>query len=397
MICKNADSKAGAIAALESLLACAVPGKKALVERELRMLRAGIKGEQEAAYLIDFQLKDSQKTAVIHDLRIQLGDGRVAQIDHLLIHRTLRFYILETKHFAHGVKITDEGEFLRWNDWKKTYEGMPSPIEQNERHAAVLRTVLKKLGMGEPTIESMILIAPEARIDRSKRFNSDRVVKADQFLTAMQKNLDNASILGLLGGFAKATFSESIADIAKKLVRLHRPIAIDYAAKFGMTDASPISDATPTSATQFGHSAQWPAPAAAAPAPAVDSAAGMTTQFGHSASPAPTPRSTSAPTPTPTPTSAPTPAPTSRPTSSAPVHHCRKCEGTDISIQYGKFGYYFKCGSCDGNTPIKLHCSKEGHKPRLRKDGPRFYQECAGCQSSAMYFTNTQQVHSDAM
>ncbi|RYE49053.1 MAG: NERD domain-containing protein [Hyphomicrobiales bacterium] len=379
MICKNADSKAGAIAALESLLACAVPGKKALVERELRMLRAGIKGEQEAAYLIDFQLKDSQKTAVIHDLRIQLGDGRVAQIDHLLIHRTLRFYILETKHFAHGVKITDEGEFLRWNDWKKTYEGMPSPIEQNERHAAVLRTVLKKLGMGEPTIESMILIAPEARIDRSKRFNSDRVVKADQFLTAMQKNLDNASILGLLGGFAKATFSESIADIAKKLVRLHRPIAIDYAAKFGMTDASPISDATPTSATQFGHSAQWPAPAAAAPAPAVDSAAGMTTQFGHSASPAPTP------------------APTSRPTSSAPVHHCRKCEGTDISIQYGKFGYYFKCGSCDGNTPIKLHCSKEGHKPRLRKDGPRFYQECAGCQSSAMYFTNTQQVHSDAM
>ena len=379
MICKNADSKAGAIAALESLLACAVPGKKALVERELRMLRAGIKGEQEAAYLIDFQLKDSQKTAVIHDLRIQLGDGRVAQIDHLLIYRTLRFYILETKHFAHGVKITDEGEFLRWNDWKKTYEGMPSPIEQNERHAAVLRTVLKKLGMGEPTIESMILIAPEARIDRSKRFNSDRVVKADQFLTAMQKNLDNASILGLLGGFAKATFSESIADIAKKLVRLHRPIAIDYAAKFGMTDASPISDATPTSATQFGHSAQWPAPAAAAPAPAVDSAAGMTTQFGHSAS------------------SAPTPAPTSRPTSSAPVHHCRKCEGTDISIQYGKFGYYFKCGSCDGNTPIKLHCSKEGHKPRLRKDGPRFYQECAGCQSSAMYFTNTQQVHSDAM
>lgn len=379
MICKNADSKAGAIAALESLLACAVPGKKALVERELRMLRAGIKGEQEAAYLIDFQLKDSQKTAVIHDLRIQLGDGRVAQIDHLLIHRTLRFYILETKHFAHGVKITDEGEFLRWNDWKKTYEGMPSPIEQNERHAAVLRTVLKKLGMGEPTIESMILIAPQARIDRSKRFNSDRVVKADQFLTAMQKNLDNASILGLLGGFAKATFSESIADIAKKLVRLHRPIAIDYAAKFGMTDASPISDATPTSATQFGHSAQWPAPAAAAPAPAVDSAAGMTTQFGHSASPAPTP------------------APTSRPTSSAPVHHCRKCEGTDISIQYGKFGYYFKCGSCDGNTPIKLHCSKEGHKPRLRKDGPRFYQECAGCQSSAMYFTNTQQVHSDAM
>jgi hypothetical protein len=49
------------------------------------------------------------------------------------------------------------------------------------------------------------------------------VVKADQFLTAMQKNMDNASFLGLLGGLAKATFSESIDEIAKKLIRLHRP------------------------------------------------------------------------------------------------------------------------------------------------------------------------------
>ena len=215
MICKNADRKAEAIATLESLMARAPVNKKPLIERELRMLRAGIKGEQEAAYLIDFHLRESQKTAVIHDLRVQLADGRVAQIDHLLIHRTFRFYILETKHFSHGVKINDEGEFLRWNDWKKTYEGMPSPIEQNERHASVLRTLLSRLGLGEPAIESMILIAPQARIERSKRFNSDRVVKADQFLTAMQKNLDNASILGLIGGLAKAAFSESIGDIAK--------------------------------------------------------------------------------------------------------------------------------------------------------------------------------------
>lgn len=376
MICKNADSKAEAIATLEGLLARASTDKKTLIERELRMLRAGVKGEQEAAYLIDFQLKDSKKTAVIHDLRVQLGDGRVAQIDHLLIHRTLRFYILETKHFSHGVKITDEGEFLRWNDWKKTYEGMPSPIEQNERHAAVLRTLLSKLGMGEPKIESMILIAPQARIDRSKQFNSDRVVKADQFLTAMQKNLDNASFLGLLGGLAKATFSEPIGDIAKKLIRLHRPITIDYAAKFGMADTSPVLSATPPTATQFGHSARCLTPAAIASGPPAVDAAGMAAQFGHSAS------------------SAPVAAPAVQSPSAVSAHHCRKCQGTDISIQYGKFGYYFKCDSCDGNTPIKLNCGKEGHKERLRKDGLRFYRECADCQSSAMYFANPQQVHS---
>lgn len=373
MICKNADSKAGALATLESLLARATPDKKALIDRELRIMRAGVKGEQEAAYLIDFQLKNSKNTAVIHDLRVQLGDGRVAQIDHLLIHRTLRFYILETKHFSHGVKITDEGEFLRWNDWKKTYEGIPSPIEQNERHAAVLRTLLSKLGMGEPKIESMILIAPQARIDRSKRFDSSRVVKADQFLTAMQKDLDNVNIFGLLGGLAKASFSESIDDIAKKLIRFHRPIVIDYAAKFGMA-SSP--DASQLSATQFGRSAPAAAPAApsaavvqAASAPSVDA---MEAQFGRSASPVP---NMTAALP---------------PQAVIPAGSCRKCQGTDISVQYGKYGYYFKCASCDGNTPIKLDCGKEGHKERLRKDGLQFYRECADCQSSTMFFTNRQ-------
>lgn len=374
MICKDADSKAEAIAILERLHVKASADKKSLVERELRMLRAGIKGEQEAAYLIDFQLKDSQNTAVIHDLRLQLEDGRVAQIDHLLIHRTLRFYILETKHFSHGVKITDEGEFLRWNDWKKTYEGMASPIEQNERHAAVLRILLSKLGMGETKIASMILVSPQARIDRSKRFNSDMVVKADQFLTAMQKNLDNASFLGLLGGFAKTTFSDSISNLANKLIQLHRPITVDYAAKFGMVDLSHTHASSP-GATQFGQPANPVTSLPITPVPPSAKTADMPIQFGRSASSTPD-------------------AAHVKSTQPLQEHYCRKCHGTDISIQYGKFGYYFKCGTCNGNTPIKLNCGKEGHKERLRKDGLQFYRECTDCRSSTMYFINSQQVPS---
>lgn len=370
MICKNADSKVEAIATLERLQMEAPADRKSLIERELRILRAGIKGEQEAAYLIDFQLKDSQKTAVIHDLRLQLEDGRVAQIDHLLIHWTLRFYILETKHFSHGVKITDEGEFLRWNDWKKTYEGMASPIEQNERHAAVLRAVLSKFGLGGTKVESMILISPQARIDRSKRFNSDMVVKADQFLTAMQKNLDNASFLGLLSGFAKTTFTESIGDIARNLIQLHRPMITDYTAKFGMTELSNAYN-NRLGATQLSRSADLPplVPITAPPPSAI--AADMAIPFDRPASSTPV-------------------ALLIVPSQLGQGHHCRKCRATDISIQYGKFGYYFKCGICDGNTPIKLNCGKEGHKERLRKEGLKFYRECAECQISAMYFINPQ-------
>lgn len=149
--------------------------------------------------------------------------------------RTHKFYVLETKSFAHGLKITDEGEFLRWNDWKKTYEGMPSPVEQNRRHAEILRDVLERLGYVKPEIESFVLISPTARVDRSKKHLCPEVVKSDQFTTAFTKRfLDSVSTVGgVLSGLSKALFGDSAEAIAKKLVALHKPIAIDYDAKFG--------------------------------------------------------------------------------------------------------------------------------------------------------------------
>jgi hypothetical protein len=103
-----------------------------------------IKGEAESAYLINFYYEASPNWAVIHDLRLE-RNGRTAQIDHLLINRWLECYVLESKHFHAGIKITEEGEFMRWNDYKHTYEGMPSPLLQNERHITVLRDVVNTL------------------------------------------------------------------------------------------------------------------------------------------------------------------------------------------------------------------------------------------------------------
>jgi hypothetical protein len=330
MICKDADNKDGAISTLEKLFNTASKDKQALIERELRAMRAGIKGESESAYLLDFSLKGSQTTAVIHDLRIELDDGRVAQIDHLLIHRTYRFYVLETKHFSHGLKITDDGEFLRWNDWKKTFEGMASPIEQNNRHAVVLREAITSLGLSEPTIQSFILIAPHARIDRPKHFNTEMVVKADQFVSALETNLDKSGFFGLLGGLVKTTLKDSVSDIGKKLIALHRPITINYAARFGMTES------TPQKVVEECDKETKPSRTMEPPAQSL----------------------------------------------------CRACGSTNLAIQYGKFDYYFKCATCDGNTPIKIECGISGHKERIRKNGIEFYRECAECKSSSLYFTN---------
>ncbi len=74
------------------------------------MLRAGINAEREAAYLIDFDFKSSPRTMVLHDLRLDVN-GRVAQIDHILIHWTLNVFVLENQMLPCGFKITEMGSF----------------------------------------------------------------------------------------------------------------------------------------------------------------------------------------------------------------------------------------------------------------------------------------------
>lgn len=98
MILKETDSKAGQLAELEALMAApgVPPEKKLQIERELKILRAGIKGERDSAYDIDFYSGASKNRIVIHDLRLELN-GRVAQIDHLVLNRLLEVYVLETK------------------------------------------------------------------------------------------------------------------------------------------------------------------------------------------------------------------------------------------------------------------------------------------------------------
>ena len=332
MILKSADDKSAQIAALESLLATAGP-LKSRIEQELRNLRAGIKAERDAAYLIDFDLKDSTKTAVIHDLRIEVN-GRVAQIDHLLIHRTLNIFVLETKHFHAGLKITDTGEFLRWNQFKGCFEGMPSPLAQNERHITVLKDLISRMDMPTrlgirlaPDLQSVVLVDAHARIDRPKGFDTSNVIKADMLLPHIEKVIDAQNVLGSL---AKFVGWDTVEEIGRNLVAMHRPVTFDYAARFRIAEPSVAESYAPPAVTA--------------------------------------------------------PATTTSPADASPT--CRACGSTKLAIQYGKFGYYFKCGDCNGNTPIKISCGIDGHKERIRKDGRAFYRECAECRSSQVFFTN---------
>jgi hypothetical protein len=239
MIYKDSDNKMPVVAILQRMLALASPDKKPLLERELRMMRAGILSEREAIGLIDIYLKDSTRTAVVHDLRLVSHDGRAAQIDHLLIHRSRRFYLLDTKHFSHGLKITEDGDFLRWVEENKRYEPMPSPLEAQARQVSVLRDALEPFGLDDAPVDTLVLLAPNARIDRPRRFDSTRVMKADQFMERLNNGMDNAPAMATLGNLYRTRMSESIGDIAQRLVALHRPSTADTMTRFGLRQELP--------------------------------------------------------------------------------------------------------------------------------------------------------------
>jgi hypothetical protein len=252
VLLKSADDKTRDVRALEELLTRpeidARQGRDA--QEQIWSIRLGAKAEAEAAYQLDFDLAESRQWAVIHDLRIEL-DERVAQIDHLVISRLLEVFVCESKSYTGGVKVNDHGEWSAYRDRRPV--GIPSPVEQNRRHIAVLEEVVKRGHLKlprrivslKPTFKNIVLVSPAGLISRPRKKlpDLDSVVKVDQFRSyLMDREIPDRQILKLVG-------SDTLADFGRQLVALHRPAKVDWAARFGL----------PATA--------WPAPAARARAP----------------------------------------------------------------------------------------------------------------------------------
>jgi len=273
---------------------------------ELRNRLAGIKAERDSAYMIDFHHKGNRNSAVIHDLRLIDADGRVAQIDHLIFSRFMQFYIIETKGFHAGIKIEESGNFLRWNSFRKCYEGIPSPIAQNERHLEVLKTVFQNIDGWNPAFHSLIMVSNQSRIIREKQSMYPNVIKADDFIKAQQPT--NISILNVFKSLLGHKTETEMIGLAEQLVSMHQP----------------LEHAMPNKVEKVELEKQ-------------------------------------------------------------PTLCCSKCSSKNITIANGRYGYYLKCMDCNGNTPLKLKCSKQ-HKERIKKKKKELYRECRECGTSRLFF-----------
>lgn len=245
MIIKAKESIEPCIATLSSFLELPdVPATtKKKIEYEIAKMKRGFKGENECAFFLNGFVKDHPNRVVIHDLRIE-DNGDVAQIDHLLINRSLDMFVLESKNYSHGFKILDNGEFEYWNG--KAYCGMASPVEQAKRQMEILKRYLAahqifptRMGISlSPNLDFFVLCAPKSRIVRPKKETpiSQKVVKADLFKNMYKKIMDHTSFLSNLKGAVNTVSKDTLVEIARNIAQGHVPLEKNYRAQFGITD-----------------------------------------------------------------------------------------------------------------------------------------------------------------
>ncbi len=317
-------------------------------EKEVRgkFQQFGYDAEKQMAYYLMRAFGTDKLIHVINDLRLE-KDGVVAQIDHLVIHR-FGFFIIESKSVTTEVSVNEHGEWARYFNNKP--KGMPSPVIQAIRQADLLKQLLLEnnkdimrksiIGQGSSgklKYDVLVAISDSGIIKRGKNAGLDEVLKADQITDRIQKAIDN------YGRENNKLFSlkmnmhlsdESLTNISRFLHNSHKPLGSAGKSPDSLqnTKKTAIDVSQPVVVTSE----------------KIQKAPGLPEN----------------------------------------QMHCSKCKSINITIAYGKYGYYFKCLDCGGNTSLKLKCKDNSCKPRLRKSKLRFFKECAVCGASELYFEN---------
>jgi len=248
MVWKDIDSKSAELNTLKKLLRDSNSEKqKQLIKRDLTALENGDESEKENAYYLNFYFDDRKRSILLHDIRIE-HNGKTAQFDHILI-APIGITLLESKSFKGKLTISEDNSLSV--DYGKFIKTFPNPIEQNNRHAKLLKGFIDdkfdlssrfKL-MGGVSIESYVIIHPATTVTNNKL--PDGFERSDSFSTRWNKHIDKMS-MGKFFLKSITLMSETmVKDIAKQLISAHKPINFDYTQKYKITkssDKSPIAE-----------------------------------------------------------------------------------------------------------------------------------------------------------
>lgn len=233
MILKNIDSKDESIKILEELLNESTNEKqKYLIESDLKNLKNGYQKEKENAYLIDFEFKNSKNVHIIHDLRLE-HNGRVAQIDHLLLNR-FGIEVLESKSFSGIVTIKSDNSLEV--KYKEKIIAQPNPLEQAKRHELVMKELLKDNNLLTNMIGLNLMISSKVLFNPNTVVSNDPMpndfVKADNFFKNRIDSVDNMGIVQIYKSAFGLQKIDNILNIANFLISQHKPLNFDYRSKY---------------------------------------------------------------------------------------------------------------------------------------------------------------------
>lgn len=322
---------------------------------------AGAQAERDMAFYLRRAFGDHRPDVfVINDLRVLL-DEKVAQIDHLVIHRH-GMVLIESKSVSGEIRIDARKQFVRVTRDGRS-QGMPSPVLQASRQADLLRRLLqahreelreRKLlgvvqgGFAHCPMEVRVAISDGGIIRGAEHV--PQVMKADAITAEIEKRIAahvrGSSLLNPLALLASANSDDGDYRFTDD--------ELDRVCRFLLARHSPRVEAAPTSQIE-------PRGAAARPAPS------------------------------PQPSIPYRPAPPAL----APVV-CPTCSSSDLSILHGRYGYYFKCVACGGNTRIdalidtRVEPDADGtpRHGRIRKSGCDFFLICERTGRERLVFRN---------
>lgn len=291
--------------------------------------KSGFQAEKQMSFYLKRAFQKEKDIFVINDLRLVLNDD-VAQIDHLIVHR-YGFIIIESKSVTTKIKINEHGEWIRF--YGRQYQGMPSPVKQAERQASFLKNFL--------SLQSKKLLK------NRKIFKSSFEKFTFEVLVAIS---DKGVIERPKGSTIDRIYkADQVADNIIEMIEKYKKVNKNL---LNPTTFYQFADSSMEKIVKYLEQSHKP----------------KTTHLQTSTAKTKEISSVNNPVPQ--------------------EHTCSKCGGQKISMTYGRYGYYFKCHSCGGNTSLKLKCSNKSCKPKIRKEGNNFYKECSSCNLSELYFKN---------
>lgn len=303
--------------------------------------KAGQKQEQDVAFFLRRHFKDDSKVFVFNDLKFKHND-ETAQIDHLILYPH-GFILIESKSITGEVSVNQQEEWSRSYNGK--WSGMASPIKQVELQQKLLKELLFK--RRDEILDTFLLLQQGfgGRCwDNLCAVSSNAIINRDNMPEIIS---------------AQLVKSEFLADKLKSIMKIRNPLLnvfsfIDSRATFNEQEMKSIADFLLANDCSVGTN---------------KSSAEKTKPIHENTQTTSKSKTT--------------------PVIEVPIAaisnmtiNCAKCETKEpLMASSGKFGYYYKCPSCSGNTPMKRpcpHCQSKLTKVSKKKE--TYTLNCQTCE-----------------